>query len=316
MCRILAYLGPELPLESLLLEPSNSLVKQSKAPEHHPLMQLAGWGFGAWSETYAHPDRPLLYRRPIPAFFDDNARNIIPSLRAHTALAHVRAATYRSETVMADENCHPFSFQETPWIMIHNGSVPHWRTLQRELLVHCKDSYVKQMRGTTDTEFVYTLLMSVLKGDSTDDFQEAFETVLKMIIQAMKDCDVLKSTKLKLALASPDTVIAVNFGSGFQGETDIQGDWQELRKTEVGCPDFLISTILEPLYILTGQDFQKYDNSYDMDPCQDCQPTTAILASEPLTANKESWTGLPFGCMIRLDRVDGHIEQEVRKLNL
>ena len=37
MCRVLAYIGPETPLESLLLTPSNSLVNQALDPEHYPL---------------------------------------------------------------------------------------------------------------------------------------------------------------------------------------------------------------------------------------------------------------------------------------
>ena len=91
MCRILAYLGPELPLENLLLKPANSLINQSRAPEHHPLMQLAGWGFATWSESFLRPEVPLRYRRAVPAFFDDNPSTLIPSLMGHTVLAHIRA---------------------------------------------------------------------------------------------------------------------------------------------------------------------------------------------------------------------------------
>lgn len=316
MCRILAYLGPELPLESLLLKPSNSLVKQSKSPRHHPLMQLAGWGFGAWSQSFLNPEKPFIYRRPIPAFFDDNAQNIIPSLQTHTALAHVRAASYRSETVMNDENCHPFFFEGSDWIMVHNGLLPNWRLLQKELLVHCKDKFLKQMLGTTDTEFIYTLFLSLLEEDSTDGFQAAFEKLIKLIIAAMKKCDVLKPTKLKLAFAKPGSVIAVNFGSGFQGETDIEGDWKELRKAKVGSHDFRMSTILEPLYLLIGCDFHKYGESYHMDLNPSTKATTAILASEPLTDDEESWQSLPFGHMLRLDNVDGVLSQDLRSLNL
>eukprot|EP01032_Pedospumella_encystans_P035129 gene35129-39737_t len=72
MCRVLAYIGPEVPLESLLLTPSNSLVNQALDPEHYPDLQLAGWGFGAWSEHLLKPEDPLLYRRPMAAFYDDN----------------------------------------------------------------------------------------------------------------------------------------------------------------------------------------------------------------------------------------------------
>jgi len=42
MCRVLAFIGPETPLEKLLLTPSNSLVNQTLDPERHPELQLAG----------------------------------------------------------------------------------------------------------------------------------------------------------------------------------------------------------------------------------------------------------------------------------
>ena len=92
MCRVLAYIGPEVPVESLLLTPENSLVNQSLDPERHPQLQLAGWGFGIWSEHLLKPDEPLLYHRPMAAFYDDNAPGIVPSLQTSTLLAHVRAA--------------------------------------------------------------------------------------------------------------------------------------------------------------------------------------------------------------------------------
>lgn len=316
MCRILGYLGPELPLEDLLLKPSNSLVNQSRAPKLHPLMQLAGWGFGAWSESYLKPEQPMLYRRQIPAFFDDNARTVLPSLKAHTVVAHVRAATYRSETVLAYENCHPFSFEGSPWILVHNGSVPHWRILQRELLSHCKSEYLSQIRGTTDSEFLFCLLLSILEGHELSDFEKAFVRLLELLVDAMKKCGNVKSCKLKLALASPQTLVAVNYGSGHNGETQLQGDWKELRKAELGSPDFLLSTVLEPLYLSTGRDFEKEEGCYSMNTCSDKDLTTMLLASEPLTEDTEVWDTLDFGYMMMARREDEKIESVIRKLDL
>jgi glutamine amidotransferase len=315
MCRILAYLGPELPLEDLLLKPCNSLVNQSKAPEHHPLMQLSGWGFACWSKHFLRRENPFLYRRPVPAFFDDNITGVIPSLRCHTALAHVRATTYTVDTVMADENCHPFLFEGTEWALVHNGFLPHLNQLKRELLSEVAVKYLDQIDGTTDTEFIYALLLSHLRDDSIDAFQKAFEKVLKLIVDALRRCEALAPTKLKLALASPHSVIAVNYGSGFKGETEPQGDWRTLREAEVGTEDFLLSTILEPLYLLAGRNFQNHGNTYDMDACEPSEATSAILASEPLTA-PERWIELPFGCMLRADFEKGTISTEVRTLNL
>ncbi len=316
MCRVLAYIGPEIPVESLLLKPENSLVNQTLDPERHPLLQLAGWGFGAWSEHLLKPEEPFLYRRPMAAFYDDNADGIIPSLQASTLLAHVRAADYNSITVLADENCHPFSYKETPWIIAQNGDLPSWKLLQRELLPHCKDKYLEQMRGTTDTEFLYVLLLSLLESDSDEDVQRGFEKLLQVIVQAMKELDLVALAKLKMALVAPNRIVGVNCGSGHKGETDPAGDWKELRKSGPGTDDYSLSMLLEPMYLLTGRNFQDYETSYDIDVTPVEEATSVIFASEPLTEDTDDWLNLEFGEIVFLEKKGTNITRTVNKLQV
>ncbi|WP_246057724.1 class II glutamine amidotransferase [Arenibacterium halophilum] len=298
-------------MSSLLLEPENSLINQSLDPELHPNLQLAGWGFGAWSEHLLKPEEPLLYHRPKAAFYDDNAKGILPSLQASTLLAHVRASGYDAGVVQADENCHPFSFDETPWIIAQNGALPNWRVLQRELLVYCEDRYLKQMRGTTDTEFLYVLLLSLLDGDSDDDVKQGFEKLLKVIVEAMKKLDLAALTKLKVALVSPDRIIGVNYGCGHKGDTDVTGDWKKLREE-----DLPLSMLLEPMYLLLGKNFQNYENSYEVDACPADEATSAIFASEPLTEDGDEWMTIEFGEIVALENKGGAISKTVSKLNV
>ncbi len=314
MCRVLAYIGPETPLKGLLLEPENSLINQTLDPESHPLLQLAGWGFGLWSQQLLNPDDPLLYHRPIPAFYDDNAKTVIPGLQAHTLLAHVRAAAYNSKTLLADENCHPFSFHDTPWIMAQNGALPHWKLLQRELLPHCKDNYLKQMHGTTDTEFLYVLLLSLLKSNDNDDIQSGFEDLLELILNAMKKLDLVSLTKLKIALVRPNKIIGVNYGFDDHGETNPKDDWKALRKEP--NKDLSRSMLLEPMYLLMGRNYQDYKESFDIEVCAEDQATTAIFASEPLTVTTDDWLHIKFGEMVVLEKKDDKIIKKVIQLNV
>ena len=316
MCRILAYIGPELPLESLLLTPENSLINQSLDPELHPHLQLAGWGFGVWSEHLLKPEDPFIYRRPKPAFYDDNAERIIPSLQGSTLLAHVRASSYNAKVVQVDENCHPFSFTETSWIIAQNGGLPNWNLLQRELLAHCQDRYLKQMRGTTDTEFLYALLLSLLEGDSDEEVKIAFERLLKLILEAMQALDLPALTKLKIALVAPNRIIGVNYGCGHNGETDVSGDWREMRKSGSEHYDYALSMLLEPLYLLMGQNFQDHASSYKVDACPEGEATSAIFASEPLTEDGEDWLHVEFGQIVMLERKGGKVSKNVKKLSL
>jgi len=316
MCRVLAYIGPEIPLESLLLKPENSLINQTLDPERHPLLQLAGWGFGAWSEHLLAPESPLIYRRPMAAFYDDNADSLIPSLQASTLLAHVRAADYNAKTVLADENCHPFSYQGTPWIIAQNGDLPHWKILQRELLSHCKDTYLEQMRGTTDTEFLYVLLLSLLESDSDEDVQRGLERMVTVIVEAMKKLDLVELTKLKIALVAPNRIVGVNAGSGHQGETDPAGDWRELRESGPGTEDYALSMLLEPMYLLTGRDFEDYETTYEVDVCPVEEATSVILASEPLTEKVDDWLNLEFGEIVFVEKKGTSISRRVARLSV
>jgi|SRR5690349_17546530 len=314
MCRVLAYIGPEVPAESLLLTPPNSLVNQALDPERYPDLHLAGWGFALWSEHLLEPDAPFHYRRPMAAFYDDNAVRIIPSLRGSTMLAHVRAASYDSKAVLADENCHPFAFDETPWVIAQNGYVPDWALLQRELLQHCEDRYLTQMRGTTDTEFLYVLLLSLLEGDSDEDVQRAIEEVLRLIAEAMAELDLRALTKLKMALVSPNRVVAVNVGLGHDGETNPVGDWKQLRESGPGTDDYDLSMLLEPMHLLMGRHVERDDASYDFESCAEEEATVAIFASEALTEDADGWSSLEFGEIAFLERTGERVTRTVRKL--
>ncbi|MFY0634879.1 MAG: class II glutamine amidotransferase [Vannielia sp.] len=316
MCRVFAYIGPEIPLESLLLEPENSLINQSLDPELHPHLQLAGWGFGAWSEHLLKPEEPFLYHRPKAAFYDDNAKGIIPSLQASTLLSHVRASGYQASVVQADENCHPFSFEGTDWIIAQNGALPNWRLLQRELLAHCEDRFLSQMKGTTDTEFLYVLLLSLLEGDSDAAVQEGFERLLEVIVAAMKKLDLAALTKLKIALVSPNRIIGVNYGCGHAGETDVEGDWKALRPSAPGKDDMALSMLLEPMYLLMGKNFLDHEKSYKVDACPEGEATSAIFASEPLTEDGDEWIEIGFGEIVALERKGERISKTVRKLKM
>ena len=285
-------------------------------PERYPDLHLAGWGFGVWSEHLLKPEDPFIYRRPMAAFYDDNAGRMIPSLQASTMLGHVRAAAYDSKVVMVDENCHPFSFEETPWILAQNGDLPGWMLLQRELLQHCEDRYLKQMRGTTDTEFLYVLLLSLLEGDSDEDVQRAIETMVGLIAQAMADLDLPALSKMKMALVSPGRIIGINVGLGHQGETNPAGDWQKLRESGPGTDDYALSMLLEPMHLLLGRHVPSEAKSYDFEACDEDEATVAMFASEPLTDDESGWSNVEFGEIVFLENTGGHVTRRVRRLSV
>ena len=111
MCRVLAYLGEPLPVQNLLFDTDNSLVRQSYSPRlMNTFLNLAGFGMKAWDPTSLRPEDPFTYRATALPSFDRNLRSIASKLASTCLVAHVRGVTYSGEAVVADTNLHPFHF--------------------------------------------------------------------------------------------------------------------------------------------------------------------------------------------------------------
>ena len=145
--------------------------------------------------------------------------------------------------------------------------------LQRQLLKHCEDRYLKQMRGTTDTEFLYVLLLSLLDGDTDEDVHRAVETMVGLLARAMAELALPALTKMKMALVSPSRIIGFNTGLGHQGETKPAGDWKKLRESSPGTDDYALSMLLEPMYMLTGRHVPDKAKDYDFEACDEAEAT-------------------------------------------
>lgn len=126
MCRWLAYSGPPLPLGDLLMRPDHSLIDQSRHARQN-VETTNGDGFGVgW---YGENETPGVYRDTHPAWNDANFRHLAEHIRSGLFLSHVRAAT---GTPVQNTNCHPFAFQN--WLFQHNGSLPEFSRLKRQLM--------------------------------------------------------------------------------------------------------------------------------------------------------------------------------------
>ena len=152
MCRIAAYCGPEIPLENILVKPRHSLLRQSQQANEAKLA-VNGDGFGVgW---YGPDQQSGVYRDVLPAWADDNLTTLSRMIRSHLFIGHVRAST-SGETTRT--NCHPFKFGN--WVFCHNGQIPHFQTIRRELEASLPDPLYKARQGSTDSEMLFLLLLA------------------------------------------------------------------------------------------------------------------------------------------------------------
>ncbi|ORW31554.1 class II glutamine amidotransferase [Mycobacterium paraense] len=116
MCRHLGWLGADVTVSSLVLDPPCGLRVQSYAPrrQKHGLMNADGWGVG-----FFDGEVPRRWRSPAPLWGDASFDSIAPALRSHCVLAAVRSATVG----MPIEATATAPFTDGRWLLSHNGIV-------------------------------------------------------------------------------------------------------------------------------------------------------------------------------------------------
>ncbi len=173
MCRLTAYLGPDIPLERIIVLPSHSLLQQSQQANEAKLA-VNGDGFGiAW---YSDETRPGLYRDVLPAWSDGNLTSLCRMIKSRLFLAHVRASTF-GET--SRSNCHPFTYQN--WSFAHNGQIAEFASIRRGLETSLSDELYNHRKGTTDSELFFLL---ALQHGLESDPQKAIEATIAKICAA------------------------------------------------------------------------------------------------------------------------------------
>lgn len=116
MCRHLGWLGREVSVSSLVLDPPHGLRVQSYAPrrQKHGLMNADGWGVGFFDGAV-----PRRWRSAAPLWGDVSLASVAPALRSHCVVAAVRSATVG----MPIEVSAAAPFTDGHWLLSHNGII-------------------------------------------------------------------------------------------------------------------------------------------------------------------------------------------------
>jgi glutamine amidotransferase len=153
MCRWMAWLGQPVLIDELLFKTQHGIVDQSL----HARMGAEptnGDGFGlGW---YGGGDGPALYHSVSPAWADPNLRELAGHVESPLFLAHVRAAI---GSPIQQTNCHPF--RHGRWLFVHNGYIAPFAGIRRELAFAVDPDLFPTIQGSTDTELVFHLALTL-----------------------------------------------------------------------------------------------------------------------------------------------------------
>ena len=307
MCRALLYLGEPVLLDNFLYQPDSALVRQSYMPKMLNMLNLAGFGLRAWDPASHEPGRAFSYYSQQLPVFDRNLKNLAEKIRAGCLLAHVRGVAYHTRVEIALQNCHPFHFKDVPLVLAHNGDLARFAEMKPLLLPHLKPKIAAQIHGTTDSEWVYALIVSQLpdphRHPSADELASAVEATLGIIRDARRKVGIKISSSLNLFIADGTQLAAVRYCFDFGCyRTD------DPAKVHEANLNFL------SLWYTLGREYALHDGEWKMIGGAE-SADAIIVASEPLTRDTSSWIELPeYGALFAEIR-DGRPRVAVRILD-
>ncbi|TVQ29131.1 MAG: class II glutamine amidotransferase [Wenzhouxiangella sp.] len=219
MCRWLAYSGPEIYLEDLIIKPSRSLLVQSRFARENYVENLPGLpdgafptngdGFGvAW---YGTRERPGLYRDLRPAWSDKNLVNLAEQIKSGLFLAHLRAAYHG---IVQRTNSHPF--RHDCWTFQHNGEISGFEKIKRTLQFAVDEDLFSCIQGTTDSETAFFLALSF---GLAEDPHQAMARMVGFVEAEMKKAGITDPFRLTCAFSDGKTLYAIRHATDDKPKT-------------------------------------------------------------------------------------------------
>ncbi|MFI5400459.1 MAG: class II glutamine amidotransferase [SAR324 cluster bacterium] len=281
MCRVMAYLGTPVLLDDLLYRPDNSLVRQTYAPQMLQMLNLAGFGMAAWDPASHRPEEPFVYKVTDLPIFDGNLKNLAEKLRANCVLAHVRGVPYSDRAHVERANIHPFRFPGFRMCLAHNGDLAEFGRMKFELLNHLDPDIARQISGTTDSEWIYALLMSQMDDPAADlelkEILPAVERTLDILRGVRRKLGIATSSSVNLFLCDGNDLVATRFtfDFGFYGEKVHEANLHYLS-----------------LWFTIGRKYGFREGEWKMEGGP-AGADSVIVASEPLTQDTSTWIEVP-----------------------
>jgi glutamine amidotransferase len=297
MCRALLYLGQPVLLDNLLFQPDSALVRQSYMPKMLHMLNLAGFGMRAWDSQSRDPAHPHSYASDSLPVFDRNLKNLAGKVAAECVLAHVRGVAYSTQVEISLQNVHPFQFPGATLTLAHNGDLARFAELRPRLAAHVRPEIVRQVRGTTDSEWIYALLVSQLPdpygAPTGPGLVAAIKRTLAIIREERAHLGIDTSSSVNLFVTDGRQVAAARYCFDFGRYST--ADPSRVHEANL---NFL------SLWYTVGHDYDLHDGEWKMVGGAG-HADSILIASEPLTRDVASWVEIPEYGLLHAEIRDG-----------
>ena len=291
MCRVLAYLGEPVLLDELLYAPDNSLVRQTYAPQHLRMLNLAGFGVAAWDPGSRGPREPYTYHTPGLPVFDANLRTLARKVRPTCVLAHVRGVRFRDSSSVGPQFLHPFLYPGIGAALAHNGDLHGFDAMRPRLERHLKPEISKGVRTSLDSEWIYALFLSRLAEPAAEhgaaELADALVETLEILGQVRRELGIDVVSSANLFVADGRAIVAARYAFDF-------GCYPQDDPGAIGQLDYL------SLWYSLGSRYACHEGEWKMLGGRE-SARAMLLASEPLTRDESTWLEVPEYSLVAFD---------------
>ena len=297
MCRALLYLGKPVLLDNLLFQPDSALVRQSYMPKMLHMLNLAGFGMRAWDPGSHEPAAPFAYASDSLPVFDRNLKNLATKVAAGCVLAHVRGVAYSTQVEISLQNVHPFQFPGVTLALAHNGDLARFAEMRPRLAAHVRPEFARQIRGTTDSEWIYALVLSQLEDPQMPPTGTALVAAVSRAIAILREerakLGIDTSSSLNLFVTDGRQIAAVRYCFDF-------GRYQTANPERVHEANVSFLS----LWYTVGREYGLHDGEWKMTGGAN-HADSILIASEPLTRDVASWVEVPEYSILHAEIVAG-----------
>lgn len=162
----------------------DALLREREAIAPPPSINPAGWGIGFYQGgEVLHKKRPTFSKEEI------DWEEVAGDVRSDCVIVHLRDATVGERR---SENTHPFRMRR--WLFAHNGTIDRFDRIQPKLLESMPDFLRRNVRGDTDSELFFHVVLSFLhEGGQLDKQDVEADPVLAAIRSSIELIDRLSS---------------------------------------------------------------------------------------------------------------------------
>ena len=212
MCRWLAYSGEPLRPSTLILDPQHSLVQQSlNSPLGAETVNGDGFGFGWYPISSVAGSIPAVFHSIEPAWHDENLREITRAVESPLFFSHVRAA---GGPPIQQTNCHPFRYEN--WLFMHNGFLSDFAKIKRDLAFAVDPSLYPHIHGTTDSEVIFHLAITL---GLLDDPVKGVTAAVRMVESVGRERGIRFPMQGTIAVSDGATVWAFRYSTQGRSRT-------------------------------------------------------------------------------------------------